>query len=114
MPDSKKVINHFEHLLNAAKGNYQDFVDLTVDTGEEILAMLKEQKKDGSFIVIDSQTGKEADTYNIALHEDWAEHLCYCDMDGWAIQDDGSLLLLDECGRYAYADRERFKVVWDA
>jgi hypothetical protein len=41
----KKVIKHFEHLLNAAKGNYQDFVDLTVDAGEEILDLLKEQEE---------------------------------------------------------------------
>jgi len=44
MPDREKVIKAFEHLLNAAKGNYQDFVDLTVDGGEEILALLKEQE----------------------------------------------------------------------
>ena len=43
--DREKVIKEFEHLLNAAKGNYQDFVDLTVDGGEEILALLKEQKE---------------------------------------------------------------------
>ena len=43
MPDREKVIKEFEHLLNAAKGNYQDFVDLTVDGGEEILTLLKEQ-----------------------------------------------------------------------
>ena len=44
MPDREKVIKEFEHLLNAAKGNYQDFVDLTVDGGDEILAMMKEQE----------------------------------------------------------------------
>ena len=81
---------------------------------KKMLTILKEKKEgDGSFVVIDTKTGKEADQYDIALHEEWARHLCYCDMDGWAIQDDGSLLLLDECGRFAYADRERFKVVWD-
>ena len=42
MTDRGNVIKHFEHLLNAAKGNYQDFVDLTVDAGEEILSLLKE------------------------------------------------------------------------
>ena len=42
--DREKLITHFEHFLNAAKGNYQDFVDLTVDVGEEILALLKEQE----------------------------------------------------------------------
>lgn len=44
MLDREKVIKEFEHLLNAAKGNYQDFVDLTVDGGDEILAVLKEQE----------------------------------------------------------------------
>lgn len=44
MPDREKVIKEFEHLLNAAKGNYQDFVDLTVDGGDEILVLLKEQE----------------------------------------------------------------------
>ena len=44
MIDKEKVIKEFEHLLNAAKGNYQDFVDLTVDLGEDILVLLKEQE----------------------------------------------------------------------
>ncbi len=44
MIDREKVIKEFEHLLNVAKDNYQDFVDLTVDGGEEILALLKEQE----------------------------------------------------------------------
>ena len=44
MPDREKLIKHFEHLIDAAKGNYQDFVDLTVDAGEEILTLLKEQE----------------------------------------------------------------------
>ena len=80
----------------------------------DALAMLKEQTHGETFTVIDTKTGKEADEYDIALHEDWAKHLCYCDMEGWAIENDGTLLLVDECGRFAYADRERFKVVWDA
>ncbi len=87
---------------------------LDVSMVENAIAMLKEQEHNETFIVIDNKTGEEADTYNIALHEDWAKHLCYCDMEGWAIEDDGTLLLVDECGRFAYADRERFKVVWDA
>ena len=45
MPDREKVTKEFEHLLNAAKNNYQDFVDLTVDGGDEILAALKEQEE---------------------------------------------------------------------
>ena len=79
----------------------------------EVISMLKDHGHSETFIVIDNKTGEEADTYSIALHEDWAKHLCYCDIDGWAIQDDGTLLLIDDCGRVAYADRERFKVKWE-
>ena len=46
MIDREKTIKEFNHLLNAAKGNYQDCVDLTVDGAEEIIALLKEQEKE--------------------------------------------------------------------
>lgn len=68
-----------------------------------------------TFKVIDKNTGKEADTYDIALHEQWAKNLVYCDMEGWFIGEDGSLMLADECGNYAYPpDLDRFEVVPDA
>ena len=95
------AFNHMEHEL------YADYVF-------DAIAMLKDHGHGERFVVIDNKTGKEADTYNIALHEDWAKYLCYCDMDGWAIEEDGTLLLVDGCGRSVSADRERFKVVWDA
>ena len=66
------------------------------------------------FIVIDKKTGKEADEYEIALHEDWAKDLIYCDMEGFAIEQDGTLLLLDECGQLAYCPSDRFEVVPEA
>lgn len=66
-----------------------------------------------SFIVIDTTTGQEADTKNIVLHEDWAKSLVSCDIDGWAITDDGGLVLTDAWGDFVYADTERFKVKWD-
>ena len=55
MTDREKVIKEFEHLLNAAKGNYQDFIDLTVDGGEEILALLKEQEAATEYIIDEYQ-----------------------------------------------------------
>jgi hypothetical protein len=64
------------------------------------------------FWVLDKTTGKEADPYEIALKEEWAQDLIYCDMEGFAILEDGSLYLLDECGRYAYCDPVRFEVRW--
>ena len=64
-----------------------------------------------TFRVIDKKTGKEADTWEIALKEDWAKRLCYCDMEGFAIEEDGTLLLLDECGRFEYCPEGRFEIV---
>ncbi|HNW32677.1 MAG TPA: hypothetical protein PKL44_00295 [Candidatus Dojkabacteria bacterium] len=64
-----------------------------------------------TFHVIDKLTGKEADTYEIALKEEWAKNLIYCDMEGFALQEDGSLILVDECGTFAYCPEDRFEVV---
>ena len=80
------------------------------------LAELEDKIENGTlvefpFIVVDKRKNKEADCYNIALKEDWAKDLCYCDMDGFAITQDGMLILLDECGRYTYCPDNRFKVV---
>lgn len=66
-----------------------------------------------TFRVIDKKTGKEADTYKIALKEDWAKHLIYCDMEGFAIEEDGSLVLMDECGNVAYCPDDRFEIVFE-
>lgn len=73
--------------------------------GNEVIGM--------KFKVIDNKTGKEADTYEIALHEEWAKGLVYCDMEGFAITENGDLMLADECGKSVYCDPERFKVVFE-
>ncbi len=62
------------------------------------------------FHVTDTRTGKEPDLEAIALHEEWARGLVYPDMLGFTVAEDGSLYLLDECGNYAPASRERFRV----
>jgi len=63
-----------------------------------------------TFEVIDNKTGEYPDTYKIARKEDWAKHLVYCDIDGFAIMEDGCLVLLDECGNVAYCPEGRFTV----
>lgn len=63
------------------------------------------------FIVVDRQTQKEADIYEIALKEDWAKDLCYSDMEGFAITQDGNLILLDECGKFVYCPYDRFEMI---
>ena len=63
-----------------------------------------------TFSVIDKTTGKKPDLKEIALNEEWAKHLIYCDMEGFAIEQDGTLILLDECGGVAYCPEDRFEV----
>ena len=67
------------------------------------------------FTVIDKKTGKEADARNIAFHEEWAleQGLIYCSIDGFALLQDGTMLLCDRCGNTAVCEPERFEVVWD-
>ena len=65
------------------------------------------------FRVIDRQTGQPAAVRKIALEEEWAACLTYCDMEGFAIEEDGRLLLLDECGKYVYCPGGRFEVVME-
>ncbi len=65
------------------------------------------------FTVIDTKTGEYPDLWDIALHEEWAKGLMYCDMEGFAIEEDGTLFLMDECGRYEYPPEGRFKIVWE-
>lgn len=63
------------------------------------------------FTVIDTKTGEYPDLWEIAETEEWAKHLMYCDMDGFAIHEDGTLVLLDECGNFGYCPAGRFKIV---
>ena len=81
----------------------------------EIVIQAEISEKPRPFRVIDDKTGKEADEYEIALKENWAARsLVYCDMEGFFIGADGeTLILADECGRFEYADTDRFKVVFD-
>lgn len=63
-----------------------------------------------TFTVIDPKTGEYPDLEHIARAEEWAQGLVYCDMEGFCINEDGNLLLMDECGNYAYCPDDRFQV----
>lgn len=63
------------------------------------------------FWVVDKQTGYESDPEEIALKEDWAKDLIYCDMEGFAMLQNGTLILVDECGHWEYCPEGRFEVV---
>jgi len=64
-----------------------------------------------TFTVIDKATGQPPDMEAIALQEQWAYGLVYCDMDCFAVCPDGSLILLDECGSYRCCPEGRFEVL---
>lgn len=65
---------------------------------------------DLGFDVIDTKTGEYPDLEKIALTEEWAQGLVYCDMDGFAVREDGSLILLDECGNCVSCPPRRFEI----
>ena len=67
------------------------------------------------FRVIDTRTGKAVDCNSaeqIAIDEEWAENLVYCDLEGFAVESNGDLILVDECGNFAYPPEGRFKIEW--
>ena len=64
------------------------------------------------FRVIDNKTGKEADPCKIA-REEWVRNLIRLDIEGFALLESGSLVLLDECGNFEYCPSDRFTVVFD-
>ena len=65
------------------------------------------------FTVIDNKTGKYPNCEKIVLKEEWAKHLIYCDIDCFAISEDGNLFLIDDCGNCAYCPTDRFTVVFE-
>ena len=68
------------------------------------------------FKVIDKRSGKEPIfDFNHIFREKWFKesNLIYCDIDGWYIGEDGTLILLDDCGNAAYPPSNRFEVLFE-
>lgn len=83
------------------------------DVLRKALDELNRKQNSLAFEVWDNNTNSTPDLEGIALNEEWAKGLCYCDMEGFAILEDGSLVLLDECGNFAYCPPDRFTVVFE-
>ena len=66
-----------------------------------------------TFDVIDPKTVEYPDLEKIARTEEWAQNLIYCDMDGFCINEDGNLILMDECGNYSHCPADRFEVTFN-
>lgn len=54
--------------------------------------------------------GSKPNLMAIALNEAWASQLDPCGMDGFALEEDGTLNLMDRSGRYACPPIDRFRV----
>lgn len=67
-----------------------------------------------AFRVVDPATGEAPDLRRVAREEDWAHNLVWCDIDGFVLDEDGCLILLDSCGHYAYAPSARFNIIWES
>lgn len=63
-----------------------------------------------TFHVIDAKTGKEP-TSRVIDNIAKKGGLMVMDIDQFFVGEDGSLVLVDDCGRATYCDTKRFKVV---
>jgi len=71
---------------------------------------------DKLFRIIDNKINREPtyeDLIEIVQNEEWARDLVWTDIDGWAIDEYGSILLMDDCGNVRYAPRGRFSILWE-
>ena len=89
-----------EHFLNG------------IETAREVIRNAPTAEHPTAFHVVNKRTGKRPNLWLTARRCKWAQHLCYCDMEGFAIQEDGTLILTDECGNAAYPPHGKYKVVW--
>ena len=68
---------------------------------------------DRLFRVIDNNTGKEPEFQDlgvIVVSEEWASRLIWPDVERFAVDDYGILILMDSCGNYVYPPNNRFRV----
>jgi hypothetical protein len=76
--------------------------------------MIEGSKGDSmKFTVIDTKTGERPNMVKIALKEEWAKHLIYCDIEGFYLGEDGGLILLDDCCNAAFCPPGRFKIIFE-
>jgi hypothetical protein len=71
---------------------------------------------DDLFRVVWADSGAEVthgEMAELAHTAPWTDGLTYSDMQGFAVESDGSLLLLDECGAYCSPPVGLFRVEWN-
>lgn len=69
-----------------------------------------------TFKVISRKTGKEPIfDHNHLFKEKWFKNsnLIWCDISGWAIDEYGALMLVDDCNNIAYPPDDKYIVIFD-
>lgn len=61
------------------------------------------------FKIIDRKTGKEP-TDRVIVAQARLGNLITCDIDGFYVNEDGQIILVDDCGNCTWLDVNRFKV----
>lgn len=64
------------------------------------------------FTVLNADGSEIGDLSQIALNEQWAQGLIYCDIDGFCVNEYGVLALVDDSGTMAFPPKGRFKIIW--
>lgn len=100
-------------------GRIKSFCEATGVSADWLLGLSNrkslKKKKQFMFTVIDKRTGKEPIyDHNHLFKEKWFKesNLIYCDISGWAIDEDGYLMLVDDCNNIAYPPSDRFEIVF--
>ena len=79
-----------------------------------IEALEKQQPETTPLTLEDGFDIKNADGSPIdydALGKKYKDQLCYCDIDGFYIGEDGQLILMDDCGKSVPVDRGDYHIV---
>lgn len=110
-----------KHTRSWHSGSIADFCRITKVSADWLLGLSRTkytklpQDKPIAFKVIDVKTGKPPifDGRHI-FREKWFKNskLYKFDISGWAIDEDGNLMLVDDCDNIVYPPQDRFKVVF--
>ena len=122
------VENESRHVQADIEWNSEEFRHRALEDSEntqpnqETISMVSEDEdRDVElFRVFDKLTGKDVtevqECERIALNSKgeernrWAQHLVWCDMEGWLVDTCGGLYLADECGNWECAPEEQYEV----
>lgn len=123
MKDKKLMCDHFHSEQNGCsydcpmiKANFNCTKQILEQAHDEEIIIEDWAKKNSvitnemTFTVIDNKTGKEPNIDEV-IKEPWAKGLMECDINCFALTEDGHVILIDDCDNLAYSPDGRFTVI---